>query len=101
MNASFDPDILASFDLSLWTPVAERKRPGAGVEVARRSWKQLEGAPFGEETARAGRDAGYLLTALQCEADAEVLLVKLSEQASQAVAKPAPPRRPRRRHWYD
>jgi hypothetical protein len=101
MTEGFDPQILAKFDLSAWVAVAFRQRAWI-AEAGPRRWITIEGSPMSEAEARSGRIAGYLLTALRCDQDAEVLLVKLTEQAREALAKPTLPRRGgRKRPWYD
>jgi hypothetical protein len=101
MSSGFDPDILAKFDLSRWTPIATRQRAWC-QDAGPRRWVTVEGAPFNEPQAQAGRVAGLLLTALRCDQETETLVVKTTEQAREALATPVlPTRSHRRRAWYE
>jgi hypothetical protein len=92
MSGGFDPTILSKLDLSKWTPVAVRQRAWL-PEAGPRRWTTVEGSPLSEATAKSGRMAGYLLTALRCDQDTETLLVRLTEQGREALVRQA-----KRRH---
>jgi hypothetical protein len=86
----FDPDVLSRFDLTIWTPVAVRERRTNPDDVKPWRWRTLEGSPIGEVEAKAGHAAGWLLKAVRYEQDTEVIVVKLTKQAREALAPPSP-----------